>query len=74
MIVGADVTHPSLDQTDFPSIAAVSILCHEVVNSFNFLNTFSSCAFCAYYCLFHKLLLCHQIFAALMCACVGFIM
>ena len=25
MIVGADVTHPSPDQTDIPSVAAVSI-------------------------------------------------
>jgi hypothetical protein len=40
MIVGADVTHPSPDQTDIPSVAAVSILYREVVNSFNSVNIF----------------------------------
>lgn len=27
IIFGADVTHPSPDQTSIPSVAAVSILC-----------------------------------------------
>jgi hypothetical protein len=42
MIVGADVTHPSPDQTDIPSVAAVSMLCYEnnrfLVMSFALVN------------------------------------
>lgn len=74
MIVGADVTHPSPDQIDIPSVAAVSILCTEVVNSFNFVNIFSSCAFCSCYCSLQKLLPCHQILTTLMYVCIGLLM